>query len=162
QGAARQAAHARPVGAAERRAGGQDRLPDPGRGRGRPAGHPGQHLLPRPGDRGGEEEGRRGRQEEGRRRWGRRWRRGGGGGGGGGGAGGEIRVPAIGKQDTKTYAKAAADIGIVPVTKNVFSDKPVGTLFGTEPPGGTLVKPKSKVTLLVSSGQPDVVFSNGK
>ena len=80
----------------------------------------------------------------------------------GGGAGGKIVIPAVGKADIKTYAKSLADLGLVPLTKPAFSDKPVGTPFQTEPPGGTEVKAKSKVTVLVSKGQPDVVFSNGK
>src|SRR6185436_19186616 len=77
----------------------------------------------------------------------------GGGGGGAAGAAGQIRVPAIDGQDTKTYAKTLADLGIVPVTKNAFSDTPVGKPFATNPEGGKLVKPKSKVTVLVSIGQ---------
>jgi Tol biopolymer transport system component len=50
----------------------------------------------------------------------------------------------------------------VPVTKNVFSNTPVGKPFQTVPPGGTEAKAKGKVTVLVSLGQPDVLFSNGK
>jgi beta-lactam-binding protein with PASTA domain len=87
---------------------------------------------------------------------------GGGGGGGAGGAAGQIRVPAIEGQDTKTYAKTLADLGIVPVTKNAFSDAPVGKPFDTKPVPGSPVKAKQKVTVLISIGQPDVVYSNGK
>ena len=50
--------------------------------------------------------------------------------------------PAIADQDTKTYAKALADLGLVPVTKNAFSDTPVGKPFGTVPAVGTDAKAK--------------------
>ena len=141
--AAQGAADARAVRAAQRRSGRQDRLPDPGRGRGRPS------RARRSTSSSPTRRSRRPRRRPKRKP--RRRRKAAPAGpvaraAMAAAAAGEIRVPAIGKQDTKTYAKAAADIGIVPVTKNVFSDKPVGTLFDTSPPGGTLVKPKSKVT----------------
>ena len=59
QGAARRGAHARPVLAPERQAGSEDRVPDPGRGRGRQEGHAGQLLLPRPEAGRGRRQGRR-------------------------------------------------------------------------------------------------------
>ena len=134
--------------------------PDPGRGRGRQGRHAGQHLLRRPGRR---------RQQEEERQEGRQGARtapagGGGGGGGGGGdaAAADIIIPAIGKDDVDAYAKKVADLGIVPTVRKEFNDAPKGTLFATEPPGGTKVAPKSKVTLLVSVGQPQVVYTNGK
>ena len=43
-----------------------------------------------------------------------------------------------------------------------FNNAPPGTLFATDPPGGTKVKKGAKVKLLVSVGQPQVVFTNGK
>src|SRR4029079_12802872 len=71
--------------------------------------------------------------------------------GGGGGAGaGEAIVPAFDKQDQKTYAKALADLDVVPVSKTVFSDFPAGTVVGTRPAPGTKVKAKSKVLVQVS------------
>jgi len=93
---------------------------------------------------------------------------GGGGAGGAGGAGGggapaaDIIIPAIGKDKVDAYAKKVADLGIVPVVSKQFNDAPSGTLFATVPPGGTKVAAKSKVRLLVSVGQPQVVYTNGK
>ncbi|WP_028067015.1 PASTA domain-containing protein [Solirubrobacter soli] len=87
---------------------------------------------------------------------------GGGGGGGGDKAAADIIIPAIGKDDLDTYAKKVADLGIVPKVRKEFNDAPKGTLFATDPPGGTKVAPKSTVTLLVSVGQPQVVYTNGK
>ena len=90
---------------------------------------------------------------------------GGGGGGGGGGdkaAAADIIIPAIGKDDLDAYAKKVADLGIVPKVRKEFNDAPKGTLFATDPPGGTKVAAKSTVTLLVSVGQPQVVYTNGK
>ena len=94
----------------------------------------------RPGRREGQEEGRgEGRRQEGRQ--GRRGRR---------AAAAAAAVarrrhhrPGDRQADTKTYAKAAADLGIVPVAKQ-FNDAPADTLFPTEPPGGTKVKPKAQ------------------
>ena len=60
------------------------------------------------------------------------------------------------------YAKKAADLGIVPVVVKQFNDAPPGTPFATEPPGGTKVAAKSKLRVLVSVGQPQVVYTNGK
>ncbi len=88
---------------------------------------------------------------------------GGAGGAAGAGAGAkDIIVPAITSPDVATYAKKVADLGIVPQTKKQFDDSKVGTLFATVPPGGTKVANGAKVTLLVSAGQPDVVYSNDK
>lgn len=92
---------------------------------------------------------------------------GGGGAGGGGGGGGEaakdIVVPAIPKGATlDAFAKQLGDLGIVPVPVKQFNDAKPGTPFATEPPGGTKVAAGAKVRVLVSVGQPQVVFSNGK
>ncbi len=74
----------------------------------------------------------------------------------------DIVVPAFQGKKLDAYAKEAADLGIVPVVKKVFNDAPAPTLVGTEPPGGTKVANGAKVQVLVSVGQPQVVFTNGK
>jgi beta-lactam-binding protein with PASTA domain len=83
-------------------------------------------------------------------------------GGAGGGAAADIIVPAIAGAKLDAYAKKAADLGIVPVVAKKFNDAPPGTPFATEPPGGTKVAAKSKLRVLVSVGQPQVVYTNGK
>ncbi|HEY6889075.1 MAG TPA: PASTA domain-containing protein, partial [Solirubrobacter sp.] len=83
-------------------------------------------------------------------------------GGAGGGAAADIIIPAINGAKTDAFAKKVADLGIVPVVAKEFNDAPAGTLVETKPPGGTKVAAKSKVTLIVSVGQPDVVYTNGK
>ncbi len=83
-------------------------------------------------------------------------------GGGDKAAAADIIIPAIGKDDLNAYAKKVADLGIVPKVRKEFNDAPKGTLFATDPPGGTKVAAKSTVTLLVSVGQPQVVYTNGK
>ncbi len=74
----------------------------------------------------------------------------------------DIVVPAIAGLKTDEYAKKAADLGIVPEVVKQFNDAPPPTLFATDPPGGTKVAKGAKVKLLVSVGQPQIVFSNGK
>src|SRR3954469_25175273 len=74
----------------------------------------------------------------------------------------DIVVPAIAGLKTDEYAKKAADLGIVPEVVKRFDDSPPPTLFATDPPGGTKVAKGAKVKLLVSVGQPQVVFTNGK
>ena len=74
----------------------------------------------------------------------------------------DIIVPAISGLKTDEYAKKVADLGIVPVVVKRFDDSPPTTLFATDPPGGTKVAKGAKVKLLVSVGQPQVVFTNGK
>jgi beta-lactam-binding protein with PASTA domain len=86
----------------------------------------------------------------------------GGGAGGGGAAAKDIIIPAIAGAKTDAFAKKVADLGIVPVVAKEFNDAPTGTLVETNPPGGTKVAAKSKVTLIVSVGQPQVVYTNGK
>jgi beta-lactam-binding protein with PASTA domain len=83
-------------------------------------------------------------------------------GGGGGGEAAEITVPAINKQTDEAYAKAAADLGLVPEVVKQFNNAPVGTLFATNPEPGSKAKKSQKVQLFVSVGQPEVVFSNEK
>src|SRR4051812_36856123 len=74
----------------------------------------------------------------------------------------DIVVPAVAGLKTDEYAKKAADLGIVPEVLKRFDDSPPTTLFATDPPGGTKVAKGAKVKLLVSVGQPQVVFTNGK
>jgi beta-lactam-binding protein with PASTA domain len=74
----------------------------------------------------------------------------------------DIIVPAIAGAKTDEYAKKVADLGIVPEVVKRFDDSPPPTLFATDPPGGTKVAKGAKVKLLVSVGQPQVVFTNGK
>jgi beta-lactam-binding protein with PASTA domain len=82
---------------------------------------------------------------------------------GGGEGAADIVVPAIEKGETlDAYAKKLGDLGIVPVVSKQFNDAKVGTPFGTQPPGGTKVKNGAKVRVLVSVGQPQVLYSNGK
>jgi beta-lactam-binding protein with PASTA domain len=82
---------------------------------------------------------------------------------GGAGAGAaDITVPPIAKQSKEEYAKAAADLGIVPEVVKRFNNAPPNTLFATIPEPGTKVKKGAKVRLLVSVGQPEVVYTNEK
>jgi beta-lactam-binding protein with PASTA domain len=74
----------------------------------------------------------------------------------------DIVVPAVAGAKLDAFAKTVADKGIVPVEVKQFNDAPVGTLFATDPPGGTKVAKGAHVKLLVSVGQPHVIFSNGK
>ncbi len=79
------------------------------------------------------------------------------------GAGGaKITVPPVGKDDVETYAKKAADLGIVPNPTRRFDDAPVGQLVAVIPEPGTEVKKGAKVQLVVSAGQPQVIFTNEK
>ncbi len=82
--------------------------------------------------------------------------------GAGGGGAADIVVPAIDGAKLDAYAKKVADLGVVPVVSKQFNDAPPGTPFATVPPGGTKVAAKSKVRILVSVGQPQVVYTNGK
>ena len=76
--------------------------------------------------------------------------------------GAEITVPPIGKDDVEKYAKKAADLGIVPNPTRRFNDAPAGRLVAVVPEPGTKVKKGTKVQLIVSAGQPQVVFTNEK
>jgi beta-lactam-binding protein with PASTA domain len=79
-----------------------------------------------------------------------------------GGAGAKITVPPIGEDDVEAYAKKAADLGIVPKTTRQFDDAPVGRLVSVTPEPGSEVEKGAKVTLVISAGQPQVVFTNEK
>lgn len=83
-------------------------------------------------------------------------------GGAGGGGGGDIVIPAIGDQTTEAFAKAVADDGLVPKPVRAFDESKSGTLFATDPPGGTKVKAGSSVKLLVSAGFPQLAFDDDK
>jgi dipeptidyl aminopeptidase/acylaminoacyl peptidase len=89
---------------------------------------------------------------------------GGGAGGGGGGGGGEkdIVIPAIAGASVEDFAQKLADDELVPQTKRVFNDAPAGTLFETQPPGGTKAAAGDKVTLFVSGGSPQLAFDDNK
>jgi beta-lactam-binding protein with PASTA domain len=86
----------------------------------------------------------------------------GGGGGGGGGGAKDIVIPAVAGASIDDYAAKLAEDELVPVTKRVFDDSPVGTVFATEPPGGTKAAAGDKVTLLVSAGFPQLAFDDDK
>jgi len=89
---------------------------------------------------------------------------GGGGAAGGGGGGGakDIVVPAVAGAKLDAFAQTLADDELVPQTERVFDAAPAGTLFATEPPGGTKVAAGDKVTLLVSAGFPQLAFDDDK
>jgi beta-lactam-binding protein with PASTA domain len=86
----------------------------------------------------------------------------GGGEDGGEDANAEIIIPAIDGAELDEFAQKLGDDGLVPVPKRVFDEAKRGTLFATEPPGGTTVKAGTKVTLLVSAGFPELVFDDDK
>jgi hypothetical protein len=73
----------------------------------------------------------------------------------------DIVVPAVGG-GLDVFAKKMGDLGIVPVPVKKFDDAPVGTPFDTVPPPGTKVKTGQHVQILVSAGEPQVIFSNGR
>jgi beta-lactam-binding protein with PASTA domain len=89
------------------------------------------------------------------------------GGAGAAGAGGtgkaDIVIPAIAGMPVDAYAGGLAKLKLTPVQSKVFTDqaKP-GTLFATDPPGGTKVAAGATVKLLVSNGIPQVAFDNDK
>jgi beta-lactam-binding protein with PASTA domain len=89
---------------------------------------------------------------------------GGAGGAGSGGGRGEkdIVIPAVAGASIDDYAAKLADDELVPVTKRVFDASPIGTVFATEPPGGTKAAAGDKVTLLVSAGFPQLAFDDDK
>jgi beta-lactam-binding protein with PASTA domain len=87
---------------------------------------------------------------------------GGGDGGDEGGGDAEIIIPAIAGAPLEEFAQKLGDDGLVPQSKRVFNAAKPGTLFATEPPGGTTVKAGTKVTLLVSAGFPQLAFDDDK
>jgi beta-lactam-binding protein with PASTA domain len=86
----------------------------------------------------------------------------GGPGGPGKGAAADIIVPAAGSAQLAAFANGLAGKGMVPVEAKRFSDVPKGKIIGTVPAGGTKVAKGAKVQVLVSLGEPNVVFSDGK
>ena len=85
-------------------------------------------------------------------------------GGGGGGAGAaDIVVPAIGKDDTlDAYAKKLGDLGIVPVVPSSSTTPSRARRSAPTRPAAPRSANGAKVKVLVSAGQPQVVFTNGK
>ncbi|MGH2969888.1 MAG: PASTA domain-containing protein, partial [Solirubrobacteraceae bacterium] len=83
-------------------------------------------------------------------------------GGGGGGGAKDIVIPAIAGASLDDFAQTLADDGLVPEAKRVFDASDPGTLFATEPPGGTKAAAGDKVTLLVSAGFPQLAFDDEK
>jgi hypothetical protein len=76
---------------------------------------------------------------------------------------GDIIIPAIGKDQLQPFAQKIGDLKLVPeVQRSVSDSAPEGTLFGTEPPGGTKVAAGTAVKLLVSAGFPQIAYDNGK
>jgi PASTA domain len=71
-------------------------------------------------------------------------------------------VPAVGKAQLAAYANGLAGKGMVPVEVQRFNDAPKGSIYATIPPGGTKVAKGAKVQVLVSLGEPDVAYSDGK
>jgi beta-lactam-binding protein with PASTA domain len=86
----------------------------------------------------------------------------GGGGGGGGGAAADIIVPAIAGQELDAFAQKISKDKLVPQVVKKFDNSPKGTLFATDPPGGTKVAAGSTVKLLVSAGFPELAFDDDK
>ena len=83
--------------------------------------------------------------------------------GAGGGAGAaDIIVPAIGGQQLDAYAAAIGKQKLVPQVVKQFDNTPKGTLFATDPAGGTKVKAGSTVKLFVSAGFPQVAYDDDK
>jgi beta-lactam-binding protein with PASTA domain len=80
---------------------------------------------------------------------------------GGPGGAADITVPPLDPK-VDSFAKAAANLGLVPKTVPIFSNEPKGTLVRTSPAAGVKAKKGAHVTLFVSAGQPELVFSNGK
>ena len=161
QGAAREGAHARPgLAAAGRPRRARSSRQIPAAGEVVKAGTPVNIFYRRPGRRREQEEERREGRQEGRRP---AARGGGGGGGGGDEAAADIIVPAIGKDDTSTPTPRRSPTSASSRSSPSSSTtRQPGTLFATDPPGGTKVAPKSKVKVLVSVGQPQVIYTNGK
>jgi beta-lactam-binding protein with PASTA domain len=74
----------------------------------------------------------------------------------------DIIVPAIADQKVDAYAAAIGKLKLVPKIQKKFDNSPKGTLFATDPVGGTKVKSGSSVTLLVSAGFPEVAYDDDK
>src|SRR3954453_10932631 len=87
---------------------------------------------------------------------------GGGAGGAGGGAAADIIVPAIAGQKLDAFAQTISKDKLVPQVVKKFDNSPKGTLFATDPPGGTKVEAGSTVKLLVSAGFPQLAFDDDK
>jgi beta-lactam-binding protein with PASTA domain len=87
--------------------------------------------------------------------------------GGAAGSGGEgakdIVIPAVGENDVEAMAQLLADNKLLPRKVFAFSDTAkAGTLFATDPPGGTKVAEGTRVDMLVSAGFPLIAFDDSK
>jgi hypothetical protein len=71
-------------------------------------------------------------------------------------------VPAIAGQELDAFAQGVSKLKLVPQVVKKFDNSPKGTLFATDPPGGTKVKAGSTVKLLVSAGFPQLAFDDDK
>ena len=71
-------------------------------------------------------------------------------------------IPAIDGAQLADFAQKLGDDGLVPEQVRQFDASKPGTLFATEPPGGTKAKAGDKVKLLVSAGSPKVAFDDEK
>ena len=160
EGAAREEPHARPGLAAAGRPQGQDRLADPGRQGDRQGRHAGRHLLSRSGRRREQEEERG--QEEGQEKAAAARAPAARGGGGEGAA--DIVVPAIAKDDTlDAYAKKLGDLGIVPVVVQAVQRRQAGHAVRRPiRPAAPRWPTARRCKVLVSVGQPQVLYTNGK
>jgi len=87
----------------------------------------------------------------------------GGDGGKGGAAAADIAVPGIEKADTsETYSKKLGALGLVPVISRVFNDAKAGTPLSTTPGPGAKAAKGAKVGVVISAGQPEIVFTSGQ
>ena len=87
-----------------------------------------------------------------------------GGGGAGAAAGGEqVAVPEVGGADQQAYAATLSKAGFVPGDPELrISDKPKGTVIGTEPPAGSKAAKGAKVSMLVAAAFPRMAYdANG-
>ena len=71
-------------------------------------------------------------------------------------------IPAIDGAGLADYAKQLGEDGLVPEQVRQFDKSKAGTLFATDPPGGTKAKAGDKVKLLVSAGFPRLAFDDEK
>jgi beta-lactam-binding protein with PASTA domain len=82
--------------------------------------------------------------------------------GGSGGAAADIIVPAIAGAELDAYAGNISKLKLVPQVERKFDNSPRGTLFATDPPGGTKAKAGDTVKLFVSAGFPQLAFDDDK
>ncbi|MEA2150297.1 MAG: hypothetical protein QOD69_2127, partial [Solirubrobacteraceae bacterium] len=73
----------------------------------------------------------------------------------------DVRVPAPGGHDVRSYARAVAAAGLVPNVIRAVDPAPPGTLVGVRPPAGTSLQPGDRVRLLVAAGVPQLALDTG-